>query len=91
SMSNTNTNTNEEEFKKEIVSSEQTKTKPKSIKELISQIYEEYKILYSLITESHYIKIEDVIKTREQLNKVIYEIRKTQNFLIKIKMKSDIS
>jgi hypothetical protein len=45
-------------------------------------------ILLSLISETGYTGIEDNYKIREGLNKLIFEIRRIQDLILKIKTKS---
>jgi hypothetical protein len=62
--------------------------KPKSTKVLLNDIRKEYCILLNLINETGFTGIEDNYRIRESLNKLIFEIRKIQDFVIKIKNKN---
>jgi hypothetical protein len=62
--------------------------KPRSTKLLLGNIRKEYCILLNLIIETGFTGIEDNYRIRESLNKLIFEIRKIQDFVIKIKNKN---
>jgi hypothetical protein len=64
---------------------------PKSTKDLAIDILEEYKIFYNLFSSSGFTGIEDNYKIREMLNKIIYEIRRMQDFMIKTNTKSKVA
>jgi ATP-dependent helicase/DNAse subunit B len=58
---------------------------------LAIDILEEYKIFYNLFSSSGFTGVEDNYKIREMLNKIIYEIRRMQDFMIKTNTKSKIA
>jgi hypothetical protein len=62
--------------------------KPRTTKLLLNDIRKEYCILLNLIIETGFTGIEDNYRIRESLNKLIFEIRKIQDFVIKIKNKN---
>jgi hypothetical protein len=64
---------------------------PKSTKDLVIDILEEYKILFNLLHSSGFTGVEDNYKIRQMLNKIIFEIRRIQDFMIKTNTKSKIS
>jgi hypothetical protein len=61
---------------------------PRTTKLLLGDIRKEYCILLNLIVETGFTGIEDNYRIRESLNKLIFEIRKIQDFVIKIKKKN---
>jgi hypothetical protein len=61
---------------------------PRTTKILLNDIRKEYCILLNLIVETGFTGIEDNYRIRESLNKLIFEIRKIQDFVIKIKKKN---
>jgi hypothetical protein len=61
---------------------------PRTTKVLLNDIRKEYCILLNLIVETGFTGIEDNYRIRESLNKLIFEIRKIQDFVIKIKKKN---
>jgi hypothetical protein len=61
---------------------------PRTTKILLNDIRKEYCILLNLIVEIGFTGIEDNYRIRESLNKLIFEIRKIQDFVIKIKKKN---
>jgi hypothetical protein len=67
---------------------EQQQLKPRTTKLLLVDIRKEYYILLNLIIETGFTGIEDNYRIRESLNKLIFEIRKIQDFVIKIKSKN---
>jgi hypothetical protein len=66
----------------------QQELKPRTTKLLLNDIRKEYCILLNLIIETGFTGIEDNYRIRESLNKLIFEIRKIQDFVIKIKNKN---
>jgi hypothetical protein len=58
---------------------------------LAVEILEEYKIFFNLFSSNGFTGVEDNYKIREMLNKIIYEIRRMQDFMIKTNTKSKIS
>jgi hypothetical protein len=64
---------------------------PRSTKDLAIDILEEYKIFYNLFSSSGFTGIEDNYKIREMLNKIIFEIRRMQDFMIKTNTKSKVA
>jgi hypothetical protein len=64
---------------------------PKSTKDLAVDILEEYKIFYNLLHSSGFTGVDDNYKIRQMLNKIIYEIRRMQDFMIKTNTKSKVA
>jgi hypothetical protein len=64
--------------------------KPKTINKLILEANNDFVILVDLILSTGYTGVEDNYRIREKLNDIIHQIRKTQDFIIKIKSKSKI-
>jgi hypothetical protein len=83
-MSQENQNQPSTEFEHEST----PELKPRSTKLLLNDIRKEYCILLNLIIETGFTGIEDNYRIRESLNKLIFEIRKIQDFVIKIKNKN---
>jgi hypothetical protein len=69
-------------------STESDLLQPRTTKVLLNDIRKEYCILLNLIVETGFTGIEDNYRIRESLNKLIFEIRKIQDFVIKIKKKN---
>jgi hypothetical protein len=63
----------------------------KSTKELVIEILEEYKVLFNLLNSNGFTGVDDNYRIRLMLNKIIHEIRRVQDFMIKISNKSKIS
>jgi hypothetical protein len=63
----------------------------RSTKDLAIDVLEEYKIFYNLFSSNGFTGVEDNYKIREMLNKLIYEIRKMQDFMIKTNTKSKVA
>jgi hypothetical protein len=63
----------------------------KSTKELVIEILEEYKILFSLLNSNGFTGVDDNYRIRLMLNKIIHEIRRVQDFMIKLSSKSKIA
>jgi hypothetical protein len=63
----------------------------KSTKELAIDILEEYKVLFNLFNSNGFTGVDDNYKIRLMLNKIIHEIRRVQDFMIKINSKSKIN
>jgi tryptophan synthase alpha subunit len=61
---------------------------PKSTKDLALEVIEEYKIFFNLLSSNGFTGIEDNYKVREMLNRIICEIRKMQDFMIKVSAKN---
>jgi hypothetical protein len=72
-----------------VKTNSQTKdnNKVKSVLSLVKEIHDEYSILSELILENGYTGVEDNFKIREKLNVIIYQIRRAQDFVIKVKNK----
>jgi len=64
---------------------------PRSTKDLAIDILEEYKIFYNLFSSNGFTGIEDNYRIREMINKIIFEIRKMQDFMIKTNSKSKVA
>jgi hypothetical protein len=62
--------------------------KVKSILSLLKEIQKEYSILSELIIDTGFTGVEDNFRLREKLNDIIHQIRRTQDFVIKVKTKS---
>jgi len=60
----------------------------KSIISLLKEINEEYIILSELVVNTGFTGVDDNFRLREKLNDIVYQIRKTQNLVIKIKNKN---
>jgi hypothetical protein len=58
---------------------------------LAVEILEEYKIFFNLFSSNGFTGVEDNYKIREMLNKIIYEIRRMQDFMIKTNTKSKVT
>jgi hypothetical protein len=63
----------------------------KSTKDLIIEILEEYKILFNLLNSNGFTGVDDNYRIRLMLNKIIHEIRRVQDFMIKLSSKSKIA
>jgi hypothetical protein len=63
----------------------------KSTKELVIDILEEYKVLFNLFNSNGFTGVDDNYRIRLMLNKIIHEIRRVQDFMIKINNKSKIA
>jgi len=57
----------------------------KSLVSLLKEINEEYIVLSELIVSTGFTGVEDNFKIRERLNIIVYQIRRAQDLLIKIK------
>jgi hypothetical protein len=87
--SNQNQPSTESDLRSSPKDVEQTpELKPRTTKLLLGDIRKEYCILLNLIVETGFTGIEDNYRIRESLNKLIFEIRKIQDFVIKIKNKN---
>jgi hypothetical protein len=71
-----------EEVNAEQQTAEHQHLKPRTTKVLLNDIRKEYCILLNLINETGFTGIEDNYRIRESLNKLIFEIRKIQDFVI---------
>jgi hypothetical protein len=60
----------------------------KSIVSLLKEIHDEYIILSELVVDTGFTGIEDNFRLREKLNDIIHYIRKSQDFVIKVKSKN---
>jgi tetrahydromethanopterin S-methyltransferase subunit A len=60
----------------------------KSVISLLKEINDEYITLSELIVDTGFTGVEDNFRLREKLNDIIYQIRKTVNFVIKVKNKN---
>jgi hypothetical protein len=65
----------------------ESRLKPRTTKLLLNDIRKEYCILLNLIIETGFTGIESNYRIRESLNKLIFEIRRIQDLVIKIKGK----
>jgi hypothetical protein len=63
----------------------------KSTKDLAIDVLEEYKIFYNLLDSNGFTGVDDNYKIRQMINKIIYEIRRMQDFLIKTNTKSKVA
>jgi hypothetical protein len=63
----------------------------KSTRDLAVEVLEEYKIFFNLFSSNGFTGVEDNYKIREMLNKIIFEIRRMQDFMIKTNTKSKVS
>jgi hypothetical protein len=61
------------------------KYEAKSLVSLLREINDEYIILSELIVSAGFTGVEDNFKIRERLNIIVYQIRRAQDLLIKIK------
>jgi hypothetical protein len=61
------------------------KHEAKSLVSLLKEINEEYIVLSELIVSTGFTGVEDNFKIRERLNIIVYQIRRAQDLLIKIK------
>jgi hypothetical protein len=59
--------------------------KPKTIKRLVADISSEFILLIDLILGTGYTGLDENYKIRQKLNLLIYDIRKAQDVMIKIK------
>jgi hypothetical protein len=59
--------------------------KPKTIKKLLAEVNNEFIILSDLILTTGYTGIQDNYKIRQKLNAIIYDVRKAQDLVIKIR------
>jgi hypothetical protein len=64
---------------------------PKSTKDLAIDVLEEYKIFYNLLNSNGFTGVDDNYKIRQMINKIIFEIRRMQDFLIKTNTKSKVA
>jgi hypothetical protein len=60
----------------------------KSIVSLLKEINDEYITLSELVVDTGFTGVEDNFRLREKLNDIIHFIRKTQDFVIKVKNKN---
>jgi hypothetical protein len=70
-----------------VQSTSESRLKPRTTKLLLNDIRKEYCILLNLIIETGFTGIESNYRIRESLNKLIFEIRRIQDLVIKIKGK----
>jgi hypothetical protein len=63
----------------------------RSTRDLAVEVLEEYKIFFNLFSSNGFTGVEDNYKIREMLNKIIFEIRRMQDFMIKTNAKSKVS
>jgi hypothetical protein len=61
--------------------------KVKSLLSLLKEIQDEYAILSELIVSTGFTGVEDNFRIREGLNTIIHQIRRAQDYVIKVKVK----
>jgi NADH:ubiquinone oxidoreductase subunit C len=59
--------------------------KPKTIRKMLTELNDEFMILSDLIITTGYTGVQDNYKIRQKLNAIIYDVRKAQDLMIKIR------